>query len=283
MKIGFLGLGRLGRELVNQLIDSEHDVTVWNRTASEADPFASRVTVAGTVAQAVRDADVLITVLRDPDAVHQVMVDPAPALPIPDGTLWIDMTGVSPADADWFTRWAQSRGLRYVHAAILGLVGPRRRGALGVLLGGPADDVTAASSIVSAWAAPDRLRTYDTAAKAAASKLVANLGLAVAMQGMVEALRLGHASGLSTDEVLDALERTMLPDFSALNREVVRAGDFTDTQFSASLLHKDARLMLHTSNDPLPALSVAFDTLTNVVRSGRGEEDFSVMAAAERD
>lgn len=283
MKIGFLGLGRLGRELATQLIDGEHDVTVWNRTTSEADSFASRVTVASTVAQAVRDADVLITVLRDSDAVHQVVVDPAPALPIPDGTLWIDLTGVSPADAAWFARWSRSRGLRYVHAAILGLVGPSRRGALGVLLGGPADDVAAASPIVSAWAAPDRLRTYDTAAKAAAAKLVANLGLAVAMQGMVEALRLGHAGGLSTDEVLDALERTMLPDFSELNREVVRAGTFTDTQFSASLLHKDARLMLHTSNDPLPALSVAFDTLTNVVRSGRGEEDFSVMAAAERD
>jgi 3-hydroxyisobutyrate dehydrogenase len=47
-------------------------------------------------------------------------------------------------------------------------------------------------------------------------------------------------------------------------------------------LQKDARLMLHTSEEPLPALSVAFDALTNAVRAGYGEADFSVMASADR-
>jgi 3-hydroxyisobutyrate dehydrogenase len=280
MRIAFLGLGRMGRELVAHLIDNGHDVTVWNRTASAAQPFVSRAAVAPSAAEAVQDAEVVMTTLFGPDAVRQVVVDPA--LPIPDGSLWIDVTSIGPADAAWFARWAESRGIRYVHSPVVGSLGPARQGALGVLVGGQIDDVSAATPIVSVWAAPGRLRTYETAAKAATAKLVSNLTLAVAMQGLVEALRLGHAGGLTTGEVLDALDRTMLSDINDLKGDVVRAGEFTDTQFSASLLQKDARLMLHTSADPLPALSIAFDTLTEAVRAGHGEEDFSVMASADR-
>jgi 3-hydroxyisobutyrate dehydrogenase len=280
MRIAFLGLGRMGRELVSHLIDNGHDVTVWNRTASAAEPFAARATVAPSAADAVREAEVVMTTLFGPHAVRQVVVDPA--LPIPDGTLWIDVTSVGPADAAWFARWAESKGIRYVHSPVVGSLGPARQGALGVLVGGQVDDVSATTPIVSVWAAPGRLRTYETAAKAATAKLVSNLSLAVAMQGMVEALRLGHAGGLSTGEVLDALDRTMLSEINDLKGDVVRGGEFTDTQFSASLLRKDARLMLHTSDEPLPALAVAFDALTHAVRAGHGEEDFSVMASADR-
>jgi 3-hydroxyisobutyrate dehydrogenase len=281
MRIAFLGLGRMGRELVVHLIDHGHQVTVWNRTASAAQPFAQRgAAVAESAADAVRDAEVVMTTLFGPDTVRQVVVDGA--LPIPDGALWIDVTSIGPADAAWFARWADNRGLRYVHAPVVGSLGPARQAALGVLLGGHLDDVSAATPIVSVWAAPGRLRSYDTPAKAAAAKLVANLTLAVAMQGLVEALRLGHAGGLTTGEVLDALDKTMLSAINELKGEVIRGGAFGDTQFSASLLQKDARLMLHTSEEPLPALSVAFDALTNAVRAGYGEADFSVMASADR-
>jgi 3-hydroxyisobutyrate dehydrogenase len=281
MRIAFLGLGRMGRELVVHLIDHGYDVTVWNRTRSAAEPFAQRgAAVAASAADAVRDADVVMTTLFGPGAVRQVVVDST--LPMPGGALWIDMTSIGPADAAWFARWADNRGVRYVHSPVVGSLGPARRAALGVLVGGHLDDVSAATPIVSVWAAPGRLRSYDTAAKAAAAKLVANLTLAVAMQGLVEALRLGHAGGLTTDEVLDALDETTLSAINELKGGVVRGGAFSETQFSASLLHKDARLMLHASEDPLPALSVAFDALTNAVRAGHGEDDFSVVASADR-
>jgi 3-hydroxyisobutyrate dehydrogenase len=281
MRIAFLGLGRMGRELVTHLILHGHDMTVWNRTESVAEPFAQRgATVAPSAAEAVRSAEVMMTSLFGPDAVRQVVVDSA--LPIPDGAMWIDMTSVGTSDAAWFAGWAKGKGLRYVHAPVVGSVGPARQGALGVLVGGHLDDVAAATPIVSVWAAPGRLRSYDSAAKAATAKMVSNLTLAVAMQGLVEALRLGHAGGLTTDEVLAALDQSMLSAINELKGDVVRGGAFADTQFSASLLQKDARLMLHTSQDPLPALSVAFDSLTSVVRAGHGEEDFSVMASADR-
>ena len=61
--------------------------------------------------------------------------------------------------------------------------------------------VRAATPVVSLWADPERLRVYNSAAKAAADKLVNNLTVAIATQGIVEALRLGHSGGLTSEEV----------------------------------------------------------------------------------
>jgi hypothetical protein len=59
------------------------------------------------------------------------------------------------------------------------------------------------------------------------------------------------------------------------------AGPVRVSPVAGDLLQKDARLMLHTSDEPLPAVGVAFETLTDAVRAGHGEEDFSAMASAD--
>jgi 3-hydroxyisobutyrate dehydrogenase len=271
----------MGRELVVHLLNAGHHVTVWNRTASIAARFAQRgAAVASTVNDAVHDTDVVVTVLFGPDTVRDVVINGP--LPIGKGALWIDITSVGPSDASFFAGWAKTHGVRYVHSPVIGSLGPARAGTLGVLLGGDTDDTNAATPFVSLWAGPDRLRVYDSAAKAATAKLVANLTLAVAMQGLVEALRLGHGGGLTTREVLVALDRTMLSAIKDVKGDTVHDGLFDDSQFSANLLHKDARLMLHTSCAPLPALTTAFESLENARRAGHGEADFSVIAAADR-
>jgi 3-hydroxyisobutyrate dehydrogenase len=281
VNITFLGLGRMGRELVVHLLNAGHEVTVWNRTASVAADFTQRgAWVASTPKDAVNGADIVVTVLFGPDTVREVVIDAT--LPI-GGALWIDITSVGPSDASFFTEWAKAHGVRYVHSPVIGSLGLARAGTLGVLLGGEPEDTTAATPIVSLWAGSGRLRVYDTSAKAATAKLVANLTLAVAMQGLVEALRLGHGGGLTTNEVLIALDRTMLSAIKDFKGDTVHGGLFDDTQFSANLLHKDARLMLHTSCAPLPALTTALEALENARRAGRGESDFSVIAAADRD
>jgi 3-hydroxyisobutyrate dehydrogenase len=281
VKIAFIGLGRLGRELVLHLLADGHDVTVWNRTASATQVGAQRgARVAHTAQDAVADAEVVVTTLFGPDAVREVVTDVD--LPIPHGALWIDVTSVSPADAESFAAWATERSIRFVHSPVVGSIAPARAGALGVILGGDAEAVAAATPIVSLWAAPERLRVYDSVGKAATAKLVANLALGVAMQALVEALRLGHAGGLSTEEVLGALDGTALAAIRAAKGDVVLDERFADTQFSANLLHKDAGLMLHTSRTPLPAVTAVFASLEEAIRAGRGEDDFSVIAADDR-
>jgi 3-hydroxyisobutyrate dehydrogenase len=280
MKIAFLGLGRMGRELASHILDEKHDFVVWNRTPSAADDLVARgARRADTPANAVADADVTISVLFGSDAVRDVVT--SPPLPIAPGTTWVDVTTVSPADADEFATWARDHDVRYAHSPVIGSLVPARNRALGVLIGGDPRAVDVATPIVSLWADPTRLRVYDTPAKAATDKLVNNLSLAITIQGVVEALRLGHSGGLSTEQVLGALDKSTLSPMKDLKDSMVRSAEFSNTQFSADLLRKDASLMVATSRFPLPALSAAYESLENAIRNGRGEDDFAVIAAGD--
>src|SRR5688572_30088742 len=76
MKIGFIGLGQMGREMAARLLDAGHELTVWNRSAAPAASFKARARVAAS-AQEACDADIVITMLADDAAVEAVWVKPA--------------------------------------------------------------------------------------------------------------------------------------------------------------------------------------------------------------
>lgn len=276
MTISFLGLGRMGRILAGNLLDDGHELLVWNRTASATDELAARgAVVAQSAAEAVEGATVVMTALFGPEAVQDVVLATTAWQP---GSLWIDVTTVSPEDTRRYAAWAASQRVRYVHAPVIGTLGPARRRQLGAPIGGAAADVEVARAIVSSWADPGRVHVHATPAQAATEKLLANLGLAVAMQAMAEALRLGAAEGMSTDAVLSALDGTVLAPMAAMKGAVVASGEYQDTQFSADLLAKDVQLMMQTVRDPLPATAAALGSLLAAQRAGRGDEDFAVIA-----
>ena len=242
-----------------------------------ADGFArDGVKIADDPAQAVTDAPVVITALFGPDAVRQTLLDAT--LPWSPGALWIDITTVGPDDAREIAEWARRSGVRYVHSPVIGTLEPARQRALGVLLGGTATDIAEARRFVETWADPDRVHTYDSAAKAATAKLIANLGLAVSMQGVVECLLLGAAEGIEVEGVLAALDKTTLGSIAGLKGDLIRSDDYSDTQFSADLLLKDAGLMLAAADADLPATRAVLASLRHAADAGCGDDDFSVIA-----
>ena len=242
--------------------------------------MAAGASVASSVAAAVAGRPVVVTSLFGPDTVREVITSPDA---VGAGVLWIDSTTVSPEDADEFAAWADARGVRYVHTPVVGTIGPARNGALGVYVGGSDADARAeAEDIVRPWADPVRLKQVDSAAKAAGAKLLANLALAVSLQGLAEALRLGKAEGFTAEEVLDLLEYTGLAFPAKMKRAQVLSGEFDDAHFTADALAKDIRLMLRSTPDPLPATTAALEALTREQRAGRGASDISVLLAPER-
>ena len=278
MTIAFLGTGRMGTELALYLI-KHHEVVAWNRTRPRTERVArAGARVADSAAEAVAASDVVVTSLFGPDTVREVVTTPGL---IPAGTLWLDSTTISPADAGQFADWAAEHGVRYVHTPVVGTLGPARKGALGVYVGGT--DPAArdeAEDIVRPWADPTRLQQVPTAAEAATAKLLANLALALNMQGLVEALRLGRSQGLHPERVLDLLAGTGLAFGATLKRGQITSEDFEDAQFTVDALAKDIRMMIRSSNDPLPATTAALESFTTVEDAGHGEFDISAIAAA---
>ncbi len=279
MKIALLGVGRMGYELGSHLLSAGHEVTAWNRTAAAVEPLKDAgATQAESPEDAVRGADVVMSVLFGPDTVRDVVLS---GLEIPSEAVWLDITTVSPADAREFAEHADAAGIRYVHGPVIGSLAPARAGQLGVLLGGAAEDLDVVEPLAALWADEKRLRRVETPAAAATGKLLANLALGVTLQGVVEALRLGKANGLDAAAVMEHLQGTALSVMVDMKGDVITGGSFGDTQFSADLLAKDIRLMLRSSQDPLPAVTAALDSLMEAQRAGDGDDDMSVIAKPE--
>ncbi|TYC98865.1 NAD(P)-dependent oxidoreductase [Arthrobacter echini] len=279
MKIALLGVGRMGHELGVHLLTANHEVSAWNRTPARVDRLVEAgATRAESPEDAVRDADVVLTVLFGPDTVREVVLS---GLDLPADAVWLDVTTVSPADALEFTDYATAAGIRYVHGPVIGSLAPARAGRLGVMLGGADADLDVVEPLAALWADDERLRRVQTPAAAATGKLLANLALGVTLQGLVEALRLGKANGLDAAAVLEQLEGTGLAVIAGMKGAVITGGTFEDTQFSADLLAKDLRLMLRSSEDPLPAVTAALQSLTDAQRSGSGDDDIAVIAKPE--
>lgn len=285
MRIAFLGTGRMGTELALHLLP-DHELTVWNRTASRTRRLAEAgAAVAATAAEAVADAEVVITSLFGPDAVRETVL--APSL-IPDGVTWVDTTTVSPADAEEFAAAAPS----YVGAPVVGTLGPARSGTLGVYVGTPDDGRREqVLDLVAPWADPERLRGVGSGREAAVGKLLANLALAVSAQGLREALALGEATGTSAEATLDMLGATGLAFIAGMKGPFVRGERSTEGgDFTANAIAKDARLMIDSVDgsarpgSDLPALRGALASLDAEIAAGHGEDDFStiLLPGAER-
>lgn len=280
MRIAVLGTGRMGRELVRRLLAHGHEVRVYNRTTERSVVLvADGATLARTPADAVLDADAVVTVLFGPNAVREVVVEGD--LGLAKEALWIDITTVGPADADEFAAWARGRGIHYVHAPVVGSLGPARAGALGVFLGGETSAVAAATELTRLWADPTRVHVFDTASQAATAKLAVNLGLAVATQGLAEAILLGESRGLSPETILQILDKTPLSGVVSAKGRTILEGGFADAQFTVDALAKDAALASTASAFPLPALDAAARSLARRHDLEQGDWDFSVIAAPD--
>ena len=270
MKIAFLGTGRMGTELARHLL-KDHEVTVWNRTAERAQPLVDEgATQAATPQDAVKDAEVIITSLFGPDDVREAVIKTDV---IPAGIPWIDTTTVSPAAAREFAEAVPT----YVHAPVVGSLGPARAGELGVYVGGANREIRdLAVEIARPWAHPDKLIPVDSGAAAATGKLLANMALSVMAEGVKEALALGDAEGFGEAEVLDMLSITGLNFMATMKGPFIRGERSTDPgDFTVDALCKDSKLMVATANEPLPAVEAAIARFEHQQKLGHGNEDFS--------
>lgn len=271
----------MGTELARHLL-ADHEVTVWNRTRERTRPLQEAgAAVASSPAEAVRDADVVITSLFGPDAVRETVIEPQL---IPDGVTWADATTVAAADAASFAQAVPS----YVAVPVVGTLGPAREGKLGVYVGTPdAERRAQVMELVAPWADPERLHGVDSAAGAAAGKLLANLALAVSAQGLREALALGRALGLADERVLDMLTGTGLAFIAGMKGPFVRGERDTDQgDFTVDAIAKDARLMLDAAPDldqQMPALRASLASLEAEQDAGRGSSDFSAILTEHED
>ncbi|MFE2872008.1 NAD(P)-dependent oxidoreductase [Embleya sp. NPDC059259] len=244
-RIAFLGTGRMGLPMAHRLLNAGFPLTVWNRTPARAEELvAAGARLAADPADAVRDADVVISMLADPAAVADVVAACVPALRA--GTRLVDMSSIGPhavrALADTLPA-----GVALVDAPVMGSVDRAAAGELLIFAGG---DVAPVAGVLDHLG---EVRPCGALGNGAALKLV----MINAVVGSVALI--GEALALA-----DALE---LPDGTA--EQALAAGPLafaygraTDTtsDFATQLAAKDVRLATEAAELPIAAAVLA--TLT---------------------
>lgn len=151
MRVAFLGTGLMGAPMVRRLLAAGHAVAAWNRDPAKALPLqAHGARVAASAADAVRDAEAIITMLTDGSAVSAVLLQPAVLAAVAQGALVIDMSSIAPAQARAHAAALRPSGMRCLDAPVSGGTVGAEAGTLAIMAGGEAADVEAATPLLSA-------------------------------------------------------------------------------------------------------------------------------------
>ncbi|MGW7540050.1 NAD(P)-dependent oxidoreductase [Streptomyces sp. NPDC054770] len=205
MRIGFVGAGRMGRPMAGRLLAAGHDVTVLARRPQARDAAtADGLTWAGTVAETVRDADVVFVVVLTDEQVRSVCLGPEGALAAmrPGATL-VQHTTSDPATARLLVEAGAERGIRVLDAALSGGPHDIAAGRLTLWIGGDERVLDDVRPLLAAYASP--VLWVGPAGNGQRVKLVNN-ALFVAQVGLViDAVRLAGSLGVEERTVLDAV------------------------------------------------------------------------------
>ena len=278
-KIGFLGLGEMGRPMAGRLLQAGHDMVVWNRTAERTVPLAQQgATVARSPAAAAAGADFVITMLATPEALEQVVFGAdGLAAALSRGQVLIDMSTVGPDEI----RSVASRlpkGVSLVDAPVRGSVPQAASGRLEVFVGATDEDFARVQPILKALGS---LRHTGGPGSGAAMKLVANLALGAAIVTLGEALSLGESLELRSDLILDALADSPIGPIVKAKRANVESGEFAPS-FKLRHAAKDLRLVMEAAaarGRELKQARVDREWLDEAARRGAADLDFSAVVA----
>jgi len=276
VRVAFLGMGKMGRLMAARVLTGGHELTIWNRTAERAPELVEAgAREAGSVADAVADADLAVLMVYGPESAGEVMESVHVAAPA--GLLVINATTVGPEAARELGRAAAAAGLRYVDAPVLGTLGPAREGKLKILVGASEADLAAARPTLELFGDRDRIIHVGEVGAGSALKLVVNLSLAEAMAAIAETVALGDDLGLDRQVVLDELAGGFLGGVLGYKRSMIESGVFAPPAFTVEALAKDVRLAVRATPRHLGLAQAVLGLTAEAARRGQGEDDFSAI------
>lgn len=268
MRVAVLGTGIMGGPMARNLAAAGHEVRVWNRTRAKAEGLGAEV--AGSPAEAVGGAEVVLTMLTDGRAVEEAVPE------LESGALWIQSSTVGIDDTARFA----ARHARYLDAPVLGSRPQAESGELLVLAAGrdaPDEVFDAIASRV--------LRVADEPGAGTRLKLTINLWIMNLVENLAETFALAEALGLDPALFLTAIAgRPMDSGYAHLKGEKILSGDFSPA-FSLEVAAKDVRLALAAAREAGIELALGPATLARFERAielGHGRDDAAAAWFASR-
>jgi 3-hydroxyisobutyrate dehydrogenase len=278
MKVTVLGAGNMGSAMAARLVDTAHQVTVWDRNAARAQHLALiGVTVAPDALAAVGDASVVITMVTNGEAVHAVAEQMLPAMR--SDAVWLQASTVGADWADRLRTLAEANGRTMLDAPVSGSTGPARNGTLSWIVAGPTTAVNAARPVLDALG--ERVIVVGAGQEASRLKLVVNTWMTAATVAMADVLSACDRLGLPRAALLEVIGSGPLAMPYALQKaQLMNDQEFTPG-FPVDLALKDIRLSEQAEGVQPPLVQAVEGRLQRAVDAGHGGDDVAAVATVD--
>ncbi|MET0286211.1 MAG: NAD(P)-dependent oxidoreductase [Polyangiales bacterium] len=279
-QIALLGTGIMGGAMARNLLAAGLPVSVWNRSAESMRALqAQGARCASCPADAVRGADVVITMLSDGGVVKQVMAEALVAME--PGALWIQMSTVGAESIRELSALAAAAGIDFVDAPVLGTRQPAEAGTLTIVAAG--EPPLAERCKVVFAAVGERTVWVGRAGAASKLKLVANQWSTGMVALLSETITLARALGVEPRSFLHLVDGgVFMAPYAEGKARMMLSEEFTPC-FPLDLAHKDVRLVLDAARraDQHVPVTEAIERQYDVaLRRGRGRDDLSAVITA---
>jgi 3-hydroxyisobutyrate dehydrogenase-like beta-hydroxyacid dehydrogenase len=288
MRVGFIGVGHMGRGMAASLLKTGHEVIVYERSGrNSAELEAAGAAIATDIAGACQ-ADAIFTMLPDDQAVENVVFAMGGIIDsLPQGATHISSSTISVAMSDRLTLAHAAAGQHYVAATVLGRPDVAAQGQLVVVAAAPDHSIDRVSVLLDAIGRTT-VRFGDQPSNANLVKLSANFLFASVMESLGEAVALVAKGGIDKHAYVAFLTSTMFnaPAYKIYG-ELAVSDEPTPVGFAAPLGFKDIRLAMAAGEKlsvPMPLLSLLHDRFAELMASGGETMDWSAIGKlAQRD
>jgi 3-hydroxyisobutyrate dehydrogenase len=280
VKVGIVGLGRMGAAIAQRLSEHQHEIIAWDRRDAATRACASRGTrvVAGPRGVAA-EAEIIISIITEDSGVRRVFRgDDGFLAGDVAGKLFIEMSTLQPMTSRELAPLVEAKGARLIDAPVLGTIPSVREGKLVVMAGGRAEDIERARPVLDKLAR--RIVPMGPIGSGHAMKLAANIGLAAYVQAIAESLALGQKQGLALDQMLDVLGETATVAPWLKAKLPMLRGEPGDVSLDLRTLRKDVMSAVTTGASTgvgLPLSAGTLASLSAAVAHGHGDEDIAAL------
>lgn len=279
MQLTFLGLGNMGLPMVKNLITSGFTVNAYNRSPEKAKLIqSSGVKFFDDPAKAVKESDVVITMLSDDTAVKEISEKILPAMK--KGSIHLSMSTVAPATATALAKASHDYNVIYLAAPVMGRPPAAEAKQLFILLSGKPEAKEKVQSVLNALG--QKIFDYgDDPATANTVKLTMNYMIFVIVELLSEVLLVAEKNGIDKNMLLETMTSTIFgaPVFKIYGPMVAQEKD-NPNGFKTKLASKDLRLMQEAAYEKgmdLPLAGVIQSHFAEIMEQQRGDQDVSLL------
>jgi 3-hydroxyisobutyrate dehydrogenase-like beta-hydroxyacid dehydrogenase len=279
MKIGLVGLGRMGGAMARRLVEQGHTVVGWDVRGKAIEALGNTIMPAKTPREVAESSEAVLSIITEDNGIRRVYTGKDGYLQgNVTGKIFIEMSTLQPMTIRELVPQVEAKGARLVDSPVLGTIPSVQAGKLVALVGGRDEDVARAKEIL----APLTRRVIHMGPSGAGSvmKLAANLGMGTYLQAVAEALALGDRYGLNIPLMLDALNEGAFASPWLKNKTEQFATGKGDTTLDVKSIRKDLMSAMATgavAGVPMPAAAGALASASAAVAHGLSDEDCGII------